>query len=70
MELLFNFKYFQLIYFLFHIKMRPKNLSYFWDVFYFLLVNKFAFYLKYLSNKPLKAFPCLASSRAISCTVS
>ena len=27
------------------------------------------FYLKYLSNRPFRAFPCLASSLAISCTV-
>ncbi len=36
--------------------------------FFYVLSDKV--YLKYLSNKPLKLVPCLASSFAISCTVS
>ena len=36
-----------------------------------ILINQvFSYALKYLFNKPSKAFPCLASSLAISCTVS
>ena len=37
---------------------------------YYYIFTRLVAYAKYLFNNPSNAFPCLASSRAISCTVS